>query len=156
MKKLIILATFLILAASAQARIGETLAECTARYGPALQTDPASGMHMFAKGGFLVAAIFLDQKAAMLMVSKTARNVLNIPEPMSDHEIQLILTANGQGTPWTEGGAIVKNGKWQNLESALYAQHDRLRNTLTIFTKAWADKQAEAQKAQEASALDGF
>ena len=155
MKYLVFLST-LLLAASAQARIGETLQQCIARYGQVQTAVPETGVQIFSKNGFLIAVMFLDQRASMVMVSKTHRNSINIPDPLSENEIDLILKANGQGTPWIEQGAIIKTGEWLNEESELYASYDRIKNLLTIVTQEWIRLQQAKQDATEAKALNGF
>ena len=52
--------TFLLLAAFAEARIGETLEECIKRYGNPITVDKDLGTTTFLKEGFVVVVKFTD------------------------------------------------------------------------------------------------
>ena len=90
---------FLLLAScSAQARIGETLAQCENRYGPAIErrkatqkeSDPDS--QVFSKSGITIVAEFHKGVVWKIIYSKVG---------MEPSELETLLAANANESPWT-------------------------------------------------------
>ena len=102
--RFIFAAVMLTLCKPAVARLGETLQECEARYGTLLRTmhnreSAEFPLHLFQKGNIAISVIFLDGRS----VREDFVPVEDDPKPMTDAQIDEILTANSEGSIWQVG-----------------------------------------------------
>lgn len=145
------LALFFALVAPCFARLGETVAECKARYGePVHIVEKTSAMH-FSKAGFRLVIEFYKGRAAGVMIEKEAEpGVLQIGNPeISKTEIDTFLQANSGGGEWVENseGDFV-NVIWFSKGGRNLAVWQKFEHTLSFMTKEYLDHRS-AQKAQE-------
>jgi hypothetical protein len=152
-----IIVVFFTFSLSAYARIGETLEQCARRYGPSVGYNETTKTHRFVKGGFELQIGFLEGKAAIMYVMKEARDVINRRVPLSDHEKELLVQANGAGASWQNPKELVSVAeRWLSDSGDRFAEYDQIHNVLWIVTKPWADKEKAATQAQEIKNLEGF
>lgn len=96
MKTLTILTLLILLAAPAHARLGETEAECAARYGtPVKSSSLQPDERRWRKGNMEVTVAFVEGRAVVITFMKRETR-------LSDVEIETLLNANGNG--WRPAG----------------------------------------------------
>jgi hypothetical protein len=134
MKYLFFLST-LLLAGSAQARIGETPGQCVDRYGPALAVDPTSQKCSFLLGGIRITCHFLNGKAAKISYSKP--DSIGIRQPLTSAEIAAFLKANSF-QEWTPEPASDGNPPtWTSGSTTAVYNTDT--NTLIVLTQLYVE-----------------
>lgn len=142
----------------APARIGETLEQCRARYGPEHpefeNPKSANKVYWFLKNGFVLQFIFDagTGKARFVEICKMAGDdPKKLPgSPMTEEERKLLLDANGNGQKWiVKSGSVVTEDK----KFSAYGYHPG-SYALTVISqepdkvaaKAAADKAASNAK----------
>lgn len=135
---------------TAQARIGETLAECEIRYGPVVERVPARQAEsdkdacIFSRNGITVLTEFRDGKVWKISYSKVG---------MDSTELQTLLAASAAGGGWSAPLKI------STQEFRTSNDHERLAIftpgkrpeatfTLVIATKTFANANREAYVAK--------
>lgn len=142
---------------SAKARIGETPAQCKARYGEPLNVDQGPPLHAaFKKNGIVIMAEFFEGKAAMIIFTKEKTDILGKSIKMSSHEIEALKSANGQDREWIEQKIFSLDDQWQTEDGEIYARLDALNNWLLFMTKEHIERTAQAKKKSESENLSGF
>lgn len=138
----------LFLSITAEARLGETVAECKARYGEELDRDDAKRYLGFNKNGFIVMAFFdADLKCEKLIFLREDKG------EMSSTQKDLLVKANlGDSAEATRFG--IDEG-WVS-ETTGIGVYEMLHETLSFWTVAAAERMIEERKAAESKALDGF
>ncbi len=147
-------ASFLIIASVASARIGETLEQCEARYGKG--SVGKDGEISFTKAGFTIQATFYEGKVDAIGVFKIERDVLGHPKEMSDTEVQTLLEANGGGKAWRKLNAVSMDKQWSNEDGSVMAFMKFTSNILIVSTRASLERGRAAMEAKEKSNLKGF
>lgn len=139
----------------ASARIGETLAQCDARYGGPgkLLKD---GHHLYTKPPMQVICRFNSGICESIVLCHTDLNGLNRPTEMSKVEIDALLEVNSAGRTWEKRQMFSMNDEWKTGDDFLYATYTSMDHYLVIMTKAEMDKNAASQAAQEKEKLKGF
>lgn len=106
MKTLSIIMAAALLAAPAFARIGETEAQCAARYGQVVSqvssTKPDAHGNVYTVGNFRVAIYFLNGKASCILVSKFDKSLF------TRDELEILMGANSGGLQWIKISDIGK------------------------------------------------
>jgi hypothetical protein len=116
MKRLILL-SLLSCGPWAQARVGETIAECEARYGPVVERRPAVQGEsdpeacLFSKAGITIVAEFKDGKAWRLLYRMPG---------MNDEVVKTLLEREGGNSEWSVPLKIVG----QEIRSS--SDHERI------------------------------
>lgn len=116
---------------SAQARIGETEAQCTVRYGKPLVRNDNHGLVtlLYDFSGFRVAVAILDGTSQAEGYSKLADG-----EPIAASEIQHLLEVNSAGRKWkSEKPTAHAPQVWKTDDSSRIAFYD-VRNALNVRT----------------------
>lgn len=149
---LIVSAVFQPLAA--QARLGETLAQCETRYGKTIKAS--KGYHLFTKGPMSLACRFVDGVCEELVVYHNERDALRHPAEMSEAEIEALLEANSKGSVWSKSEASSLNKEWKTADGLLVAAYFTFEHELVIITKAELDRRSAARAAEEKEKLKGF
>lgn len=144
MKTLAILLT-LLLCVTAQARLGETPAECVARYGDPIKTDKEAMTIGFQKEGIFIMCVFHEGKCASIAFKK--------PEgDFSETEIVTLREANG--SDWKESPSAVGQKHWENGRAlVVHEQHEGL---LIIITQEERKRRDAAKAAAEKEKLKDF
>lgn len=100
----------LISATPALARIGETRAQCAARYGaPVLVNEKEQGT-IHEKAGLQVACHFHEDKCDWLDFRKIEKDAEGHAVALSEVERKILLEASSGGRPWTERSNNPKDG----------------------------------------------
>lgn len=137
------------------ARIGETLAQCDARYGNGggMVLDEYS---TFKKDGLAVLAHFYQGRVDYITYTKEAGVLLGF-------EIEKLLEANGGNRKWENRGPSPDCRLWATTDNALTAFLAVEGNSLSISTKEFeerlaAQRRADAKKYLEErkKSLEGF
>ena len=95
-----VLFALLILAVPAFARLGETPAECTARYGTPIQTDKERQTLGFEKGGLFIMAEFFAGRCTSISFQKVEKDPAGNSLPFTAEEVELLRAANSGGLKW--------------------------------------------------------
>ena len=137
--------TVLALSTLTHARIGETVAQCNARYGEVVAEDEAVG-RCYQKSGFNVFVTIAENgKCGQITYSKENGGKFTAPE------LKALMRANGKG--WVEQGKIADMQIWKTDDKAAYFNEG---NYLFIRTLAYkAEEEAEAER-KEAEKLKAF
>lgn len=138
------------------ARIGETPAECIARYGEPLQVDQEKSQLIFRKGEIMLIAHFHEGKCDRLSMRKAEQDILGNPAEMSDTELQVLMEANGGGKVWRKKDVLALANVWETEDGAVSAQYETLERFFTIYTKEALARQIAEKKAADEKKLDGF
>jgi len=145
MKMITIFITLLMLGISAKARIGETPAQCVARYGEPLSVDKETMTLGFQKQDIFIMCVFHEGKCVEVAFKKTEAD-------FSKAEVETLLNANG--SEWTSIPAGVGETHWNNVTSV--ATHKELESMVIIMTHAAKKHRDEAKIAAEKKKLEGF
>ncbi len=98
----LVLGVLAVLGSSAFARLGETEAECAARYGAPITTKPSQPPGErdaeYSKTGIRVLVTFADGRAVAMAFSRPGGL-------LSEADIQVLLDANAAGAGWVRGAA---------------------------------------------------
>ncbi len=157
-------------ATTAEARIGETLEQCTARYGKEVVglSDPSE--KAFRTSRFTVIVEFCDlpfgNTADEITYLSTSHDEMGKRQPISPDEIEVLLKANGGKMVWVKQAQRAYRGnprrEWE-ATNGLHAVYFESEPCLIITTeehrKRQPAKEAEAaadKKAKERDALKGF
>ena len=164
MKTAILLSTLFLFSLPASARIGETLEQCRARYGPEHpeleNPKSANKVYWFVKNGYVLQICFDagTGKARYLSIFKMAGDSTNQPgAAMTEDEKTILLNLNGHGKTW-----VIKSGMVETEDHAYtaYGMGNRSGNFLTVICKVpdkVAEKAATDKAASEAKkSLQGF
>ena len=128
---LLIAAGLLLVAAPTQARIGETRAQCYARYGTPEGPDQGNGVRV-RKGDVTVLMQFIDDVCHSLSMVSV--------DNLSQAHVQQLLSANSGGLDWKGEGPM-----WQRSDGA--TAHF-FGNGLLIESVQWQQKEAAKKKEQ--------
>lgn len=141
--KTITLLFALAMLSSAQARIGETVAECVQRYGKPNAVDAtgltftfeANGLHLYVTfaGGKCVAIEYVRWKPWMFGY--------NAAETLPEAEQNLLLEANGGGHKWVSTGLFESYDR-KTADGALYSSSSGRFRIITKEAKEAAEKKA--------------
>jgi hypothetical protein len=150
----------LILSASAcLARIGETLEQCSARYGKEISRQKEGGKEVigFLKGELMTGVQMREAKAVTLLFVKHNENQAFPPE-LSAAELKTLLDANSAGSTWVETTKQFDfvNRTWKTQNDERMAIYDTVKRTLIITTFEEANRMASEKEAAEKKDLDGY
>ena len=156
MKKIALFISILfIVSSAAYARIGETLQQCIERYGQPIKTTP-EGMILFSKSGLYVFVHFFEEKADAIAFRKVEEDALQTPAEISQNEIDLLLSSNGQGHEWKKREVISMDSEWETDDGKIIATYGTMQHLLIVVTKDYTDREDAAKKAKEKENLNNF
>lgn len=146
--KTILCCLLLFTTATAHARLGETIAQCKARYGEEIARDNEEKYLGFHKNGFVIMAYFDDQSLCKKLIffqdDKSA---------LSDYQKDFLVEANfGKGAVKSFIGI---EESWTDNKTGL-AIHSLLYKTLTFMTLAAAQEYLQEIKAEQLQTVEGF
>ncbi|HBJ83173.1 MAG TPA: hypothetical protein DDZ88_04730 [Verrucomicrobiales bacterium] len=148
-----VLVSFILHPIAAHARIGETIAECEARYG---KGEAFKGRYIFKKAPMTIACKFTNDICESMMIFHTKTDQFRHPAEMSEVEIEVLLEANGQGSAWTKVEAVSVNKEWKTEDGRVRAAYYTFSRELYIITSAEMERDAAAKAAEEKAKLKGF
>ena len=126
--------TSLLLAATGEARIGETEKQCIARYGkPAKYLEKGV---LFSKGTMKIYVTFSEGKADSICLQKRDPKNPTHALPIPEEEIRSFLLANSQGYKWFYN-SLLPDGDvvWITKDSELGALYSQSTLSLQVYTK---------------------
>jgi hypothetical protein len=133
---------------TASARIGETEAQISARYGRSVGDIPTQAfgkVRGFVAGGYVVGVAFVDGVSYMEMFSKKDQS------EMTASEIDTLLKAN-EGEWKAEGTGKPNWRRWRTQDEALVATYDVGRHFLYINSKKFYEEQGKKIEGGQAEA----
>ncbi len=125
------------------ARLGETEAECAARYGKTSEGKPnkfGEKLQLYQAGGMLISITFINGRAECIAFEKQP------PADWPEEEIELLLRANAQGKEWHR---IESWGDWplrwsrSDKARARYRGRRPFHDFLVIETDAYVELQTK-------------
>ena len=137
------------------ARIGETEQECAARYGQPVNNFPNDRL-LYQKSGLGILITFFNGKADAITYRKIATNALGKGEPLSEHEVEILLNSNSGGAPWKSVAVISMNRNWKTENGELQAAYNTIENLLMVGTKDYLAREKAKKDANEGKNLEGF
>lgn len=140
--------TFLLLAAFAEARIGETLEECIKRYGNPITVDKDLGTTTFLKEGFVVVVKFTDGKVHSVTIEKHDKGQLKLDFAMEDVHIAAFLVANSGGQKWFEVRADEVTRSWLTADGKRLAYY-RIQDGIMVMTTSQAVVAGNREREEE-------
>jgi carbohydrate-selective porin OprB len=158
------LAFFFALTLPLLARLGETVAQCEARYGPDLYDNPNEGW--YEKNGINVHADFRDGAAVKIVYWKKSEELFSRPK-LSDLQVAEILKANSGGQEWMEvdgdPGFSITGKKMKRKDGSAWVTWDYLSGEIRFIAdserKLEADQEAAVKKKEveaQKQAVQGF
>lgn len=150
MKALLI--SLLLMTASAQARLGETLAECKKRYGEPVSADKDKMEYAFSKNEMVVVGIFREEKCIQISFKKAS---LSGSSSLSEEEVQILLSANGGGQKWTRMEDQIMMEGW-TTEDERQAHLVPIAGILTLTTREGREQLAKEKAASDRKKLEDF
>lgn len=142
------LLSFLCLAISAQARIGETLDECIKRYGePAQRPQPKT--LLFHKSGIAITCFFVDGLCVQISYKK-----LDSATRFNEREVEILRMANGSRWQLRPDDSRSAYLYWSN--ETCECQWDRNQGLLQFEALAEKKRKADEVRAAEKKLLEGF
>lgn len=136
-------------------RIGETPAQCEARYGKPVKIDKEKERIWYRKGGLEVLVLFHDGKADHLFFEKSAHDELDLPLGLSTAEIEVLLNANFGDNLWSKLNGLVINSAW-TTDGKICAFYRESGRQLCLFTDAGRKRMEAETAADESRKLEGF
>jgi hypothetical protein len=153
---LLLVIALLSSALPSNARLGETLEQCVARYGnPVTPMDVADssggkkGQAIFEKNGYSIAIAFLGGISESEMFSKDDKSAF------TDTEKDTILNANAENLRWSLSTEPSVNDNWIREDDAR-AIYDRFGRTLLLATKKFILKERAEARADQQNKLKDF
>jgi hypothetical protein len=125
---------------AAWARIGETEAQISARYGTSIGDIPTAtfgSVRGYMVPGVLVGVKLVDGISQMEMISKTDQS------DMSVTEIEVFLNSHGARAGWNVDSFKPNWKRWRTQDGALIAVYDTVRHFLYINSKKFYEAQGE-------------
>jgi hypothetical protein len=139
MKFLLLLPVFcLVFAPPVSARVGETEAECVARYGkPTKETAQPGGnkISLFQKSAFDIKAVFDQGKAVSVTYSRTPRAAGS--GAISPSEQQTLMRVNGGKKEWRTLEPTKADDKYETTDGKMRARYNRGKKYLEVYDTAW-------------------
>jgi hypothetical protein len=142
------LLTFLCLALSTQARIGETLDECIKRYGEPAQRPQLKTL-LFHKSGIAITCFFVDGFCVQLSYKK-----LDSGARFNEREVEILRMANG--SKWQLRPDDSRNFHFYWFNEICECQWDRNTGLLQFETMAEKKRKAAEMRNVEKKQLEGF
>jgi hypothetical protein len=131
------------------ARIGETEAECAARYGEPVKKGSNHSL-LCQKSDLNIFITFFDGKADAIAYWKIAKG-----KPLSENEVEILLNNNSGGVPWKKRAVISMDREWETENGELLATYDTGEHMLMVGTKDYLARQKAKRAAKEGKTLDG-
>jgi len=154
MKLLPTLALLLLTALPTFARLGETKAECEARYGKADHTLK-SGIVVYKKAGMDIMITFSKDKAVKIIFSKPDPEHPDKSLAISKAECDALLKANNGGGEWKEAPtSLPKIDTWSLGDDKAMATYEWESKMLSIVDMAFMMNPPPNE--EETKKLDGF
>lgn len=138
MKNILCAAVVFALIMTASARIGETEAQISARYGESIGDIPTQAfgkVRGFIQPGYVVGVAFVNGVSEMEMFSK------NDQSDMTPAEIDKFFKTNGVGEWKIEQTGKLTWNRWRREDGALVSLYDVSRHFLYINSKKFYDAQ---------------
>jgi hypothetical protein len=131
MKKILPILALLLTALPTLARLGETKAECEARYGKPLGTTARSGNSIYLKGGHEIIIGFWNDKAIFLYFTKLKPGTKDSDLPvgisnrveLSEAEMNVLLQANSGTFKWKPSESEDADAAWDLSDGKGYAEY---------------------------------
>ena len=121
------------------ARVGETEAQISARYGQSIGDIPTAAfgpVRGYMQPGFLVGVKIVDGMSAMEMISK------NDQSEITAQEMEKFLKSHGGAGPWTDDHWDRPGWKrWRTADQSLVAVYDTKRHFLYINSRKFYEDQ---------------
>lgn len=141
----------------AEARIGETLEQCKARYGEATAITakpPAEEAYRFVRSGILVVVFMVNKRVDLIMYRPVASSGA-LPE-LSETQRDFFLSANGDGVGWNAVPGVRVTLDWLRSDGKVGASYDPADGVMMVMTVAYRNAHREQEAAAEKKALNGF
>ncbi|MFZ2277816.1 MAG: hypothetical protein WAW39_08450 [Prosthecobacter sp.] len=142
------LLTFLCLALSTQARIGESLDDCIKRYGEPAQC-PQPKTLLFHKSGIAITCFFVDGHCVQISYKK-----LEPAARLNEREVEILRMANGSKWQLRPDDRHNPTIHWSN--ETCECQWDRNTGLLQFEALAEKKRKADEIRAAEKKLLEGF
>jgi hypothetical protein len=145
-----------VFSSTARARIGESFAECVARYGTPVSVVQETKQAYFQVGALLVGAGFFDGKCDFLYFSKGELGNVGIADEFSDTELKILMEASSNGQPWEKISGGFGKTTWGSDAVDCLARYDALERHLIITTKDFLKREALRAEEEDKQKLKGF
>jgi hypothetical protein len=147
---ILVVALFASLAGQAFARVGETEAQCNARYGkPLSQTDAPVGygdkISIFRKAAFEIKAVFDGGRARSVTYSRIPKTGKST-EISPAEQVQLMRN-NGGSNSWKKLKPTKSDDKYETADGKMRGRYNRGRNYLEVYEAAWSKGVSKMAKA---------
>ena len=148
--KTILTLILLALCASAQARIGETVAECVQRYGKPVAVDEPGTTFTFFYTDLRLKITFQDGKCAAIEYERRIKSIFGgfTYEGLNQTERDLLLEANAGGHKWEANGLFEKYNLATD-DGALFAADGMLVTFRIVAKKIKLQEEAKAKNDEE-------
>ena len=145
MKRLLITIILAATLHAAQARIGESIAESVARYGPAERDAlKTSGLLYFRKDGLCYITHF-DHGHCDVISIFSVKDDMGFPGPLEDQLVSRLLREEGGASEWEMAPGFTINGVWNSKDGRSFAIYDTMRHKLVIMTKEAYQREKSAK-----------
>lgn len=146
-----------LLVSPALARVGETKAECEARYGKPAKTEKylSFDLYLYVKSGFVIAVMFDAERAGTVQYQHETGEEIIAPE-ITDAELEALLKANAGGSSWIEDKGVIAKRSWKRADGVLMARYNPLDRTLLMGDVEFGKKLVAAQGSSEAEKIKGL
>ena len=141
----------------AEARIGETLEQCKARYGEAETQDappPAEQCYLFHKNGIMVVVALVGGRAAQIVYAAVSPR--GESGELSGTQVTGLLAANSNGGSWTRSDDVGPTVYWMRSDRQVVAVYEPIRGYLTLTTVAHMNACKALKDEQEKQAISDF
>ena len=148
-----------LVAAPAQARIGETFDQCTERYGRHVRISNDGQVHVFESGRFRIFVEFHDGKADEVIYKKIPpdKDYVGAPLQLSTSEIHTLLKNNFGEAEWKTEHPDLYTIHYRGADDAWAADYSTLSGRLILVTKAAAERLArQKQEADDTQDKEGL
>jgi hypothetical protein len=169
LQRILCCALAVALSSTGWARLGETLEQCEARYGPASRTvdalasfnTPGTIACTFSKAGYKIVVALHDGKAGVIFYEKEEQGTLGKPVDISQTEVESLLESNGWGKSWQtvpahEAGWNFADKAWLLEDKSVLAVHDKSNHRLIFTSSEFIEVQSKNRAAKEQKNLEGF
>lgn len=135
----------------AVARVGETEAQCIARYGKPFRQGPgepgrSDKAAWFRKSAFDLCVLFDKGRAVSVTYTRTPK--LGPKAAISQAEQTSLMRANSGSKSWRELRATKADDRYETFDRKMGARYNRGKKYLEVFDGKWREALKQAKKAR--------
>lgn len=154
--KQFLFALLLGLPMAASAMIGETLEQCTARYGKPTRADSDGSKAAYKKAGLIIYCEFFEGKCAAVEYYKEEEDALGSSLPLSAVEIQTLRDGNAPAQSWKEQPVLALDLDIWETDTLMAISKKIINPMFKVVTKEQVNRDDATRASKERENMAGL